>query len=378
MGSPKDIEVECLNGGYDDGIRCICPVQFYGPRCENLVDRVEFECLNGGYDDGIRCICPVQFYGPRCENLVDRVEFGKTIETSVTVEVKFTEITFNETLEDSGTKEYEIFENYFKIEMNSFYASIPEYIDVKINKISNGSVNVDYDIILMIEFKADVNVSKQYSDIVKKLQTQFDEQNCTGSSFCILEIEGRNITSEEDLCKQIFPIGFQKYIFSKITAGGLICVTHCSNEYPDAPNCKDGSCQIQNGTGPQCFCPETDLYIYTSSNCQGKILKSGVYGGVGVSIAILFIAILLMVFFIFKRGTGEKWDMFANEREDNWYEDKEDEWQVDRGITNLSDNSDKDSAINNYSSNIKTFTPALENIDTTLVVKIRRPEISSA
>ncbi|XP_075062621.1 mucin-17-like [Mixophyes fleayi] len=340
------------------------------------------ECRNGGIHDGIKCICQDEFYGPQCENLLDRVIFGKTVNTSVNVVLSIPNRIFHLNLTDKSTQLYKDFEVEFKSKMINLYSGIPGYLDVVIHQIRNGSVIVNHDAIVEIEFKEDVSVRHQYTGILQQFK-ELMEENCTEiitSTICIEEIMAIiEITplTEEELCKQKISFGFKDYYDHMVTAEGLICESHCSPSNSKAPDCNGGHCEIQNTTGPHCLCPETDLYIYTSSKCHGKILKTGVYGGVGASITILFIGILLMIFFLFRQRTGGKWDTFANELEDNWYEDKEDEWHVDRGFTNLFMNSDEDSSTNN-SSNIKNFTPALENIDTTLVVKIPRPEISTA
>jgi hypothetical protein len=73
--SALSFAVNCMNGGFWTGDKCICPNGFGGDRCENIVNVVN--CENGGTWDGLKCQCTSLFYGPRCEELVESVEIGK-------------------------------------------------------------------------------------------------------------------------------------------------------------------------------------------------------------------------------------------------------------------------------------------------------------
>lgn len=42
------------------------------------------------------------------------------------------------------------------------------------------------------------------------------------------------------------------------------------------------------------------------SDCKGPILKAGVYGGVGAAIAVLFLVIIIVAYFLFRRGKDKK------------------------------------------------------------------------
>ncbi|CAJ0964577.1 unnamed protein product [Ranitomeya imitator] len=141
-------------------------------------------------------------------------------------------------------------------------------------------------------------------------------------------------------------------------------------------NCQDGSCQILNNTGPHCLCPRTDLYIYTSPNCNGRMLKFGVYGGIGAAIGVLLIIIVFALVFVTKKENDKKWDLFANDDKINWFDNMEEDGYV--GIINLGsniDNEDQDSAKNNFSSKKEKFKPNMESIDSTFELKIERPQV---
>ncbi|XP_063785779.1 mucin-3A-like [Pseudophryne corroboree] len=210
-----------------------------------------------------------------------------------------------------------------------------------------------------------LSVAYCFSPSMRSYSTPQDNQN-----YCIIADAAYSPSTE--MCRNNVSDGLKDFFYAVQSSEGLLCLSACSSESNRSLNCYDGSCQLQNVTGPRCLCPRTDLYIYTSSNCQGRLLKAGIYGGVGASIAILLIAIFVAAFFIFRWGKVEKWDVFAMNQEENWYEDKDDEWHTDRGIINISQIPEEDLY------NRGKFTPTLENIDTKLEIKIQRPKISYA
>ena len=65
-------ESGCLNNGHrpQEGLPCICPLGFFGPRCEKyLYSPDTLGCLNNGIRPlgGVPCVCPPGFSGMRCE-----------------------------------------------------------------------------------------------------------------------------------------------------------------------------------------------------------------------------------------------------------------------------------------------------------------------
>ncbi|XP_075061139.1 mucin-17-like [Mixophyes fleayi] len=118
--------------------------------------------------------------------------------------------------------------------------------------------------------------------------------------------------------------------------------------------------------------------MYTGQNCTGKILKSGVYGGISAAIVILIISIATVVYFLIKANQNEKGDPFARDEDDKWYQDNEDSY-VNRGFSSLGMGQafGEGSSVGSEISKEK-FTPNLETVDTTIQVKIQRPQVSFA
>ncbi|XP_040202631.1 mucin-12-like [Rana temporaria] len=182
-----------------------------------------------------------------------------------------------------------------------------------------------------------------------------------------------------ELCMETIPEGFKEFYspyFS--TDEALTCISDCEDSSEKYKSCNKGTCQIRKQTGRACLCPDTEIYLYMYSDCKGPILKSGVYGGVGAAIAVLSLALITVTYLLFRRGKDKKLlEPFAIDQEDNWSEENDSEWHVDRGITNLPANvheTNGDSS-NNISSREK-FKPTLDKIDTTIEIKIQRPEVA--
>ncbi|KAG8548546.1 hypothetical protein GDO81_025031 [Engystomops pustulosus] len=270
--------------------------------------------------------------------------------------------------------------------MKDVYKDVPGYQDVEILKIRNGSIVVDHNVIVEIAYKPDINVTEQFEEIIQSVEKELNKIVCNATAQkndekCIAEdyIVDRNETlpTEYELCSMRVPLGFQDFYDPVVTNIGLVCVSQCETKF----DCNGGSCQLKNITGPHCLCPRTDLYMYTSPNCNGKILKSGVYGGVGASIAILLVIICIIFFLVIRNKSDKSWDPFVTSDEVNWCDEVENEWHVDRGIVNLTnafDNDDPDSSSGSFASGRERFKANLENVDTTLQVKIQRPEVSYA
>ncbi|XP_073480257.1 uncharacterized protein [Aquarana catesbeiana] len=359
-------------------------------------------CQNGGYYDGIKCICPGDYFGSFCETVLgDRVIVGTKVTATVTVEIQITNRYYLTEYQDPSSTEYKKFEDEFKKEMDIHYEKIDVYTGVQIIQIRPGSGSarkrrsadvsarsvdmfVEHNVTMEIPLQENLTVTTKYDEALKTLTDQLVMlQNCTNEAgFCIskegLKITRVNPPTANELCTETLPPGTKEFYSPYFSTNGLTCVSDCDPLSKKYISCNTGTCQIQMQTGRACFCPQTDIYLYTYSDCKGPILKAGLYGGVGAAIAVLFLVIIIVVYFLFRRGKGKKLlDPFANDQEENWCEENDSQWHVDRGITNLSE-TDGDSSKNSYSSSREKFKPVLENINTKAEIKIQRPEISNA
>ncbi|XP_053319522.1 mucin-3B-like [Spea bombifrons] len=266
-----------------------------------------FQCLNGGLYDGIKCICSDDYFGTICESAIDKVVIGKSINTTVVLEIRITNREYTGDLSDVTSDGYKQFEEVFKAEMKYVYGDIPGYRDVIINSLRAGSVIVDHDVIVEMEFHSYVSVNEMYEEIFQRVQTEFEEfigSNCTpgDSPLCIssVTIAKHPPPTPQELCDDRLPPGIKEFYTPVIRPEGLVCVSDCSQESEKYVNCNVGQCALQPQTGPECFCPNTDIYMYTSPRCRGRVLKAALYGGVGAAAGLLVTAIAIMVIMLYR------------------------------------------------------------------------------
>ncbi|XP_056426181.1 mucin-3B-like isoform X2 [Hyla sarda] len=259
--------------------------------------------------------------------------------------------------------------------MDSVYKNIPGYKGVEILSIRPGSIIVDHKVIAAVEIKKDVNVTEECEKIFKDVGMSLEENkdNCTGN-LCIsevLQLKPEPAVTLVDFCSKTLPAGFSAFYTPLITSEGLTCVSYCDQESPKYVNCNNGICNIKKDQGPLCLCPDIDQYIYTSSDCAGRLSKSGVYGGIGAAIVLLAIMTIAVSVFLFrerkKRKAGDQYDESTFIRED--------EENIQYGFSNPPIYSDEEEYHQCVISQNIDFNPSLEKVDMSLKVKIKRPDI---
>ncbi|XP_018109230.2 mucin-3B [Xenopus laevis] len=265
--------------------------------------------------------------------------------------------------------------------MKAIYENVTNYKDVNIRSLKNGSIVVDYDIILEMDYNSEVNIDKNYEDLFGIVQAQLISGNCSDENigYCFTEpnVTEVPVPTAEELCMDSIEPGYREFYTPKLTASGLSCISHCEKESPEFENCNSGNCQIRE-IGPMCLCPETEKYLYTLSRCRGRMLKAALYGGVGAGMAVLAIIILTVGILLCKAKQPKKRkDPFSKDQEGKWYEDNDDdEWTVKRGLSNSGSEQGQNDGYKKGMANYENFRPTLENVDTKTEVKIQRPQVS--
>ncbi|KAI1229671.1 Mucin-3A, partial [Lamprotornis superbus] len=197
----------CLNGGtWQDG-KCFCPGGFQGDFCNDPV------CQNGGTWVNGLCQCPPNFQGdswspdqgrqgwggvgtpgslPYGSPLLGQVTINATVEMTTKVDVDF-----HDDLNDKTSEVYRDFESKFQnkgdgdhdegldlfvFQTRQIYGHIEGYRGVEIRKLSQGSIVVDYEVLL--EVPANSQANKVVENISKDLVTAFKnytdcEETCT-------------------------------------------------------------------------------------------------------------------------------------------------------------------------------------------------------
>ncbi|XP_031791984.1 mucin-3A [Piliocolobus tephrosceles] len=140
-------ESTCDNGGTWEQGQCACRPGFSGDRCQ-----YQASCDNGGQWDGLKCQCPSTFYGSRCEFAVEQVDLD-VVETEVGMEVSVDQ-EFSPDLNDNTSQAYRDFNKTFWNQMQKIFAGMQGFTfkGVEILSLRNGSIVVDYLVLLELPF----------------------------------------------------------------------------------------------------------------------------------------------------------------------------------------------------------------------------------
>lgn len=253
-------------------------------------------CQNGGtYEHGI-CKCLSNFEGKFCETIKNIITVDNSTTAVLNVTLRFTERNYTENLANNTTNEYKEFEKDFKGNMSMVYKNVSEYEDVKILSIRPGSVVVLHEIILRFQYKQGVITADRFKEVLNDIDKYLEElsKNCDANpEMCIagnfIVTPAKEPISHEEQCKQNAKEGFKDFFSAAFESGNPICVSHCDEKSSHFKNCHKGTCLIEKWAGPRCFCSDGDLYLYTDSQCGGKISKLSLFIGGGVALAVLVI-----------------------------------------------------------------------------------------
>ncbi|KAF7235222.1 Mucin-17 [Varanus komodoensis] len=256
----------CLNGGTFDGVKCICPPAYFGPRCEECVDAglcgtatptaspapptatamattatastatattATGICQNGGTWLGEVCRCTHYFWGPRCEFVVNVIEVNTAVSAWIDVTVTVTNRRFVAALADPSTEEYRDFAR------------------------------------------------------------EFTQQRCASTPRPSGPPKGAS-RSTARICEQAVPAGFGPHFSGRPTEAGYECVTRCAQGRWDSPLCRHGQCQVPI-SGPQCYCPSTEASWFLGDDCSVHISKVGLSIGLPLSITAALAVALAVV-----------------------------------------------------------------------------------
>ncbi|XP_031755358.1 mucin-3B-like [Xenopus tropicalis] len=330
--------------------------------------------------------------GPLCEFIVERVNLGKSVNTTTKMNVTVTNKYLTPEIEDTKSNESKTFLDTFQAMMAEAYKAIKEYRGINITNMRNGSIIVEYNLTLEISYAENISVTAQYNNLVPKIEqamgiiNNYSKDCSSAGNLCFSKstiLQKASLRSEDETCRDTISPGFEEFFTAKIIGGNLVCVSDCDQQSKRFYDCNAGTCQILNRTGPECLCRNTDLYIYATDKCQGQMLKSAVYGGVGAAIALLAVIVASVGFLLFRAKKQQKFisQPFSKDQENTWYDnDNDNEWSSQRGfgtITQGAANGEGGNANGSYSSSSSgSFRPALQNVDTKIQVKIQRPVIT--
>ncbi|XP_053329187.1 mucin-3B-like isoform X2 [Spea bombifrons] len=373
--SPTAPSRNVCENGYYDGIKCICPDTYIGPKCEFETDR----CENGGYKENGKCVCPAGFKGATCE-FADSTIVVDSVDVSVKVTVKILNRNFTDELKNHSSDTYKDFIVEFNLQMKEIYKSVKGFKDIKIIGIEYGSVIVDHEVI--VETPYTENLEEDYNEICNNISSNINtadpsQTSCDIFQYLCFAAEATNVTGDtnifnaNELCERTVPPELSSYYYAIRNGSSLSCISNCTQGYPSSVDCNFGECMLSK-SGPTCLCLNTNQYWFSGKNCGSRISRPGVIGGVTGTLAVL---ILLMVVAIVHKRRKRKF-YFVSGSKNKYPDDENLEWSDSEEIIRRIDPTSNEEV--DFSFHRGNFTPDLERVDTSTKVQIKRPEIKPA
>uniref|UniRef100_A0A8C5QM05 SEA domain-containing protein n=1 Tax=Leptobrachium leishanense TaxID=445787 RepID=A0A8C5QM05_9ANUR len=149
----------------------------------------QVNCPNGGIFDGYKCICLDMFFGPLCESIENSVHVGRTTDLTVNVVHSIVNVEFIAELSDTFSNEYKDFVKDHQLMMMELFRDLPGFKDTIVLSLRQGSVIVDYSVIVEAAYDEHMSIVSQYDvifdHVVQALQ-KFAQKTCNeNATFCI-------------------------------------------------------------------------------------------------------------------------------------------------------------------------------------------------
>nr|KAF6355262.1 hypothetical protein mMyoMyo1_011442 [Myotis myotis] len=380
------IPVPCYNGGTWNGKVCECLPGFGGDQCQHKTPI----CQNGGRWDGTKCVCTSLYQGPRCEDVITSIDISdikppEDVSAQVELSVTVTNKEFTEELNNRSSTAFLDFEKTFTQEMDKVYSGIPAYAGVNITELSPGSVVVQHDIILQAKFSPEYKeeFKKFTQEIEKKImnvtQQQIMRNNTCTTQLCFnttaTEVKNVSITqyNPEEVCRERAGKDLAKYFFVEYKDLQPNCINRCMPGFKASMDCHFGTCKLER-SGPKCYCLNTNTDWYSGETCEVSTKKSLVYGLVGAAGAVVLVALVILLVFVFRSKREVKRQKAKVTELYNWHE--EDGGPAPGTFQNIGfDIYEEPNNSINLDSIYSNFQPSLDHIDSKTKIKIRRPEV---
>ncbi|KAM9208939.1 mucin-3A [Dugong dugon] len=358
----------CDNGGTWDQGQCVCPPEFSGEHCQ-----LQNKCHNGGKWDGLKCLCTSTFYGPLCEFPVEEVELD-TVDTEVGMEVSVDQ-KFSPDLSDNTSQAYREFNTTFQNQMKMVYQNVQGFRSVEILSLRNGSIVVDYLVLLKLAFSP--QLEKEYEKVKMSLKEVLQNASqegagCGNDTLCFkpdsikLNNNSRTELTPEAICRRAAAEGYEDFYFPLVDDNRLRCVTKCTSGVEGAIDCHQGECRLES-SGPGCRCFISDTHWFLGPRCEVAVHWRALVGGLAGAAALLLLLLLALGVFVARYRSR------LGSRGGPWTKDKKwaeiwDENTVGT-FSNVGFEDDRIVEKENYQL-------VLENVDTNVKVQIQRPEVA--
>ncbi|XP_078003295.1 mucin-17-like isoform X1 [Phascolarctos cinereus] len=217
---------------------------------------------------------------------------------------------FTKDLENTSSDAYKSFAELFKTQMDTIFQNVSHYVGVEIKKLSNGSILVEYDVILSTSFTPDYMTeletsAKKVEETITTVIIEQGDTNCT-EILCF----NPNETSVDELIVSYDPLvecqetagEFKEFFYIDYKDETPECINRCMQGFNSSLDCNQGKCLFQQSgsrIGPRCFCFTTDTHWYWGETCDFSTSKNLVYGLVGTLGAVLVLTIVALSVFMY-------------------------------------------------------------------------------
>ncbi|XP_035170146.1 mucin-3B-like, partial [Oxyura jamaicensis] len=336
----RDEATACQHGGTAVGTECYCPPGFEGPRCERqgattttmtsttttstatparpttkstprstrrttttTVPTTTDPCLNGGYWTGTICLCPPNVDGAHCQFGASTINITAELGSSVALMARVTNRRFSGDMGDPSSAAFRSFADEFSRTMDRVYQNISGYRGTRVLALTEGSVVVNYKVLLQPPAGGQANASlgRRTRELLEASNSAIQPQNCSegAEGLCFGALASRRAfaaapeLNATELCRKYTPANFSHYYYPYWTKNGLLCVTNCTLNVPGTINCGPGLCRVTLD-GPRCFCPDVPWYLSSGDRCQTHVSKLGLGLGVGLGLGLTLLILLVL------------------------------------------------------------------------------------
>ncbi|XP_075180890.1 mucin-3A-like [Anomaloglossus baeobatrachus] len=272
-------------------------------------------CLNGGDFNGTSCVCRAQFEGPRCQYSESSFNITGEVTLTASFQLKIYNLNYSKDFSNTSSEAYNALSIKFMAEIRAILKNVTEFKGFSNIVFTSGSVDVSYLALIALPIGPrqvlSHNLSTTVSDMVSKLQATYQSTNKCGEEdhglYCFSNSSIRATPGKidyADFCHAHAPPGFSEFYFPDNTDSVFRCVSVCVPGAPGELNCHYGDCKLLN-TGPECVCRDTRHFWYFGKDCQTRISRPGVIGGVSALLAVLLILLVIILVVIPLRRCGK-------------------------------------------------------------------------
>jgi hypothetical protein len=305
------------------------------------------------------------------------------VDAEVSMEVSVDQ-EFSPDLNDNTSKAYRDFNNNFQNQIRKIYQNVQGFQGVKILSLRNGSIVVDYLVLLKLPFS--LQLESEYEKVKMSLKEELQNASQGGNScqsgqsdqtlcFKPNSIKVNNNTRTEltpiAICRQAVAKGYEEFYFPLVEKNRLRCVTNCTSGLDSAIDCHQGQCFLDK-SGPECRCFSTDTHWFSGPRCEVSIQWRALVGGLVGATALLLLllgALSIWVVCCRRKDKDRQPQSWSWTKDKKWFEI----WDEDTvgTFTKLGFEDDRTVKDENFYVN-------LESVDTNVRMHTKRPEMASS